>query len=134
MANNHKNRGVDIVAYIKIDETGRLTAVSEEFHVDEENEIEIDLPDGFVLTEHMHYIYQDGQLVRDDLPPDPTIEIGELRLKLNATDYIVTKIAEAQVTGRVLPEEDATRYADILIQREQWRAQINELEAQMEEV
>ena len=45
---------------------------------------------------------------------------------LNATDYIVTKIAEAET----VEEQQAlrTKYADILAQRRAWRTEINELE------
>lgn len=50
-------------------------------------------------------------------------EISELKLKLAASDYAVIKIAE----GAATPEE----YADLISQRQQWRARINELEASL---
>lgn len=50
-------------------------------------------------------------------------EISELKLKLTASDYAVIKIAE----GAATPEE----YADLISQRQQWRARINELEASL---
>ena len=56
--------------------------------------------------------------------------IAELKQKLFDTDYIITKIAEYQVSGVEMPEDDAQRYAEIMKQREEWRKQINELEAQ----
>ena len=58
--------------------------------------------------------------------PEPTPEeikqqkINELKAKLQATDYVVIKIAE----GAATPEE----YADVIAQRQAWRAEINELE------
>lgn len=58
--------------------------------------------------------------------PQETIcmeEISELKSKLAASDYAVIKIAE----GAATPEE----YADLISQRQQWRARINELEASL---
>lgn len=58
--------------------------------------------------------------------PEPTPEeikqqkINELKAKLQATDYVVIKIAEGVAT----PEE----YAEVIAQRQAWRAEINELE------
>lgn len=123
----------DNTAYILVDDTSRIIDISE-FHLDEENEIEIKLPEDFDVNGYMNYIYRNGEFIYSEKPTDPYEQIAELKSNLSRTDYIVTKIAEAQVTGRALPEEDAIRYADILIQREQWRAQINELEAQLKEV
>lgn len=34
------------------------------------------------------------------------------------------------MSGVEMPEDDAQRYAEIMKQREEWRKQINELEAQ----
>lgn len=54
---------------------------------------------------------------------DPTeFQIDVLKNKLAATDYVVIKIAEGAAT-----EEE---YADVIAQRKEWRAQINELEAE----
>ena len=50
-------------------------------------------------------------------------EISSLKSKLAASDYAVIKIAE----GAATPEE----YADLISQRQQWRARINELEASL---
>lgn len=58
-------------------------------------------------------------------------QIELCKQELLATDYIVTKIAEAQALG-----EDTTellnKYSDILSNRKLIRAQINELEEQLE--
>ena len=56
-------------------------------------------------------------------------QIAELKKKLDNTDYIVLKIAEAQAdgeTGKVA--ELKTTYATELANRKAWREQINELE------
>lgn len=60
------------------------------------------------------------------IKPEPTEEeikaarIAELKALLASTDYAVIKIAE----GAATPEE----YADVIAQRQAWRAEINELE------
>ena len=51
-------------------------------------------------------------------------EIQELKGQLRETDYAVIKIAE----GAARAEE----YAEVITQRETWRARINELEAVLE--
>lgn len=59
--------------------------------------------------------------------PEPTKEeinqarIAELKQKLAETDYAVIKIAEGEAT-----QDD---YAEVLAQRKDWRAEINELQA-----
>lgn len=123
----------DNTVYILVDENNRVTAISD-FHIDETKEIEIEFDNQFDPSDYENYLYQNGEFVYSEKPIPAYEQILTLKANLDKTDYIVTKIAEAQVTGRALPEEDATRYADILIQREQWRAQINELEAQLKEV
>lgn len=57
-------------------------------------------------------------------------QIAELKQKLNETDYVITKMSEYNVSSTAMPEADAERYAGIIEQREQWRKQINELEAE----
>ena len=52
---------------------------------------------------------------------DKQYEIAELQAKLSLTDYVVIKIAE----GAATKEE----YADILLQRQQWRKEINRLKS-----
>lgn len=123
----------DNTVYILVDENNRVTAISD-FHIDETKEIEIEFDNQFDPSDYENYLYQNGEFVYSEKPIPAYEQILTLKANLDKTDYIVTKIAEAQVTGRALPEEDAIRYADILIQREQWRAQINELEAQLKEV
>ena len=58
--------------------------------------------------------------------PEPTEEdikqsrIAELKQLLSDTDYVVIKIAEGAAT--------AEEYADVIAQRQAWRAEIRELE------
>ena len=61
------------------------------------------------------------------------MQIAQLKQQLAATDYAVIKVYEAMVTGDELPEEEASRYADMIVQRREWRSQINDLEASLEE-
>lgn len=58
-----------------------------------------------------------------ELPPEVLAEreILMLKAKLRNTDYTVIKIAEGVAT--------VEEYADVIAQRDTWRARINELEA-----
>ena len=68
---------------------------------------------------------------------DGTIEeigckLGYLKGELKVTDYVVVKIMEADTE-----EERAQlrqKYTDIINQRRQWRAQINQLEEQIKQM
>ena len=51
-------------------------------------------------------------------------EIAELKQKLEDSDYAIVKIAEGAATQ--------ADYAELIEQRAQWRARINELEATIE--
>ena len=50
-------------------------------------------------------------------------EIGFLRERLSATDYVVIKIAEGVATEK--------EYADVLKDRAEWRKRINEIEGEL---
>lgn len=75
-----------------------------------------------------NYKFVDGQIVERTVEEkaDDTnfvlanIEINKCRANLTKTDYVTIKIAEGKATT-----ED---YADILAQRDEWRAKINELQ------
>lgn len=64
--------------------------------------------------------------------PEPTelekaqAEISELKGKLAATDYVVTKIAEGVATSE--------EYSTVLSDRQAWRARINVLESRVQEL
>ena len=82
----------------------------------------------------------DRRVVRDDIMyryfqigaepqvVEPTAEqikmrtINQLKMQLSATDYVVIKIAEGVAT--------AEEYAELIAQRQQWRQEINALEAE----
>ena len=59
-------------------------------------------------------------------------QIGLLKDNLANTDYIVMKIMEYQISGVEMPEDDAGKYADIILQRDGWRKEINELSSQLD--
>ena len=60
---------------------------------------------------------------------EKTRQIAELKKKLDNTDYIVLKIAEAQADGDTeTVAELKTTYATELANRKTWREQINKLE------
>lgn len=52
--------------------------------------------------------------------------IDELKNNLDSTDYVIIKIAEGCST--------VDEYADIVASRGEWRTEINELEAELEEL
>ena len=117
--------------WIKTDETGRILASTdiEEYAI---GMTLFDFPDDFDFVTQDDYRIVDGELVHDPRPLDPEIEISNLKTKLAETDYVVTKIAEYQVTQTAIPDEDADRYSAIILQRQEWRDRINELEASTE--
>lgn len=73
-----------------------------------------------------YHIEEQGEYYAVVKNPEPTEEetkqarINELKQLLADTDYVVIKIAE----GAATPEE----YADVIAQRQAWRAEIRELE------
>lgn len=117
--------------WIQTDETGRILASTdvEEYAI---GMTEFDFPDDFDFVTQDDYRIVDGELVHDPRPLDPEIEISNLKSKLAETDYVVTKIAEYQVTQQAIPDEDVDRYSEIILQRQEWRDRINELEASTE--
>ena len=114
--------------YVKLDSDNRICSTTEYAEFAEEGAIEYDFPEDFDFSLQDDYLIQNGELVYSPLDPEPGVRINELKQKLAETDYVVIKIAEAQVTGVEMLSEDADRYAEIILQRQQWRDQINELE------
>lgn len=78
-------------------------------------------------NENNYHIEEQGNYYAVVKNPEPTQEeinaqrIAELKELLKSTDYVVIKIAEGAATA-----ED---YADVIAQRQAWRAEINRLEA-----
>ena len=58
-------------------------------------------------------------------------QIDFCKQELSSTDYIVTKIAEAQALGEDISQL-ITKYSDMLVYRKNLRNQINELEKKLE--
>lgn len=84
----------------------------------------LDLPDDFDMQTVRDYVLRAGALEHDPYKPAPSAseQIAALKRQLAETDYAVIKIAEGAATV-----ED---YADLIAQRQAWRAEINELEEQ----
>lgn len=84
----------------------------------------LELPDEFDLKRIRDYVLKGGALIREPYEPVPSAaeQIATLKRKLSETDYAVIKIAEGAATA-----ED---YADLIAQRQVWRAEINDLEGQ----
>ena len=120
-------------AYVNIDETGRIYCTVYEEQYRQPEDIEFEFPDDFDFSVQYEYRIVDGELVHDPLPDPPEMQIAQLKTQLASTDYAVIKVYEAMVTGDELPEEEASRYAEMIVQRREWRSQINELEASLEE-
>lgn len=113
------------------DESGRLQSVTT-YPLDEALPI-LELPDDFDLKNVRDYIFQDGAFLRDVIPNLAERRI-ELEQNLAQTDYIMAKAVESLLEADSLPSLLAalkairTEYADVLAQRAEWRAEINELE------
>lgn len=73
-----------------------------------------------------------AKIAKEKAEAERQSQIDELKRKLTESDYVITKISEYNVSGESLSDEDAQRYADVIAQRQEWRSQINELEAQDE--
>ena len=61
------------MAYIKIDETNRITAASHNYHCGN-GEVEVIIPNEMDITEIHDYLYVDGKFVHDPLPKPGSIE------------------------------------------------------------
>lgn len=87
----------------------------------------LDLPDDFDLTHIRDYVLRGGTLEHDPYEPAPSAaeQIAALKRKLSETDYAVIKIAEGAAT--------AADYADLIAQRQTWRAEINDLEGRIDD-
>lgn len=115
------------MAYVMTDETGRITAVSEEFHCGDD-ELELELPEGFDIDAHRDYRLVDGELVHDPMPEPAYVRIAMLKERLAETDYVVVKLMEASLGKASIDQADAERYDGIISDRQAWRDEINALE------
>ena len=87
----------------------------------------LELPENFDLKNIRDYVLQGGALIREPYVPAPSAaeQIAALKRKLSETDYAVIKIAEGAAT--------TADYADLIAQRQTWRAEINDLEGQSDD-
>ena len=118
--------------YVQLMEDNRLGVLTEFEEFKGDDYVEIELPDDFDFPKFNDYKYIDGQLVHDKRPISPAYEVMQLKNKLAETDYVIPKMMEAQLTGIALQAEEQARYNDIIKQRKEWRARINELEPLLE--
>ena len=65
-------------------------------------------------------IHMDISAENNNISEPKELKISELKQKLSDTDYVACKIAEGAATRE--------EYADILIERQKWREEINRLE------
>lgn len=119
-----------MIQYIGIDESGRILVTTDQEEYASEDMIQFDFPEDFDFAKQDEYRIQNGELIHDPIPPDPSIRIAELKQKLSATDYVVIKLSESSLTGSTLSADDNERYSDIIEQRRVWRDEINQLEAE----
>lgn len=107
------------------DESGRLQSVT--LYPLDTAKPTLDLPDDFDLKHVRDYVLTEGALIREPYVPAPTASerIAALKVQLAETDYAVIKIAEGAAT--------TDDYADLIAQRQVWRAEINDLEGQSDD-
>lgn len=117
--------------FIGTDEDGRILVSTDVEEYADENMYEFELPDDFDFATQDEYRIVDGELVHDPRPVPADQQINELKSKLAQTDYVAIKVYEAMVSEEAIPDEDATRYAEIIAQRKEWRQQINQLEREV---
>lgn len=107
------------------DESGRLQSVT--IYPLDTAKPTLELPDEFDLKRIRDYVLKNGALEHDPYKPVPSASerIAALKRKLSETDYAVIKIAEGAAT--------AADYADLIAQRQVWRAEINDLEGRIDD-
>lgn len=131
--------------YIQTDDTGKIVAAIDQEWLDTlPNDEKSAVTEGFekigatdVFREGYDTYYINGELTYVDNNQDALIHIAQLKIKLQDTDYISAKMADKLATclsseevNKVLADFNA-QYSDILEQRQQWRDEINILEAQL---
>lgn len=85
-------------------------------------------------TYQLYTLYTDEelkQIAAENAENERLSQIADYKTNLADTDYILTKMVEYNVSNTPMPEEDAARYAEIINQRAQWRAEINRLEGEV---
>ena len=118
--------------YVMTDNDGRICVIVDNEEYTDDSYIAFDFPDDFDFSHFMDYKIVDGELVYEKRPISPESEVMQLKSKLAETDYVIPKMMEAQLTGIALQAEEQARYNEIIEQRKEWRARINELEPLLE--
>lgn len=107
------------------DENRRLQSVT--IYPLDETQPMLELPDEFDLKRIRDYVLRDGTLYHEpyERTPSAAEQIAALKRKLSETDYAVIKIAEGAAT--------TADYADLIAQRQTWRAEITDLEGRIDD-
>lgn len=121
-----------MMQYVMTDNDNRICVIVDNEEYTDDSYISFDFPDDFDFLHFMDYKIVDGELVYDKRPVSPESEVMQLKNKLAETDYVIPKMMEAQLTGISLQPDEQARYSEIIEQRKEWRARINELEPLLE--
>ena len=107
------------------DESGRLESVT--IYPLDTAKPTLELPEDFDLKNIRDYVLQGGTLIREPYvhAPSAAERIAALKQKLAEPYYTVIKIEEGAAT--------AADYADLIAQRQAWRAEINDLEGRIDD-
>lgn len=131
--------------YIQTDSSGKVLATLDQEWLDTLDEdtrtksIEgfIEIPEDDIFRDGYDTYYIDGELFYVDNKESTYLRINELKKNLKETDYIAAKLADGLANCTSLDEMLSvsqsfnTEYAEVLKQRQEWRNEINELEAKI---
>lgn len=92
-----------------------------------------------LIFDPFHWYYINGEFVfwseeeqrQDALVREKQRRLGELKTNLANTDYIITKITEAQTLGNYVVADLIEEYNETLQNRMAWREEINILEREL---
>lgn len=130
--------------YIRFDEENFITAFSENDTMLTEAYMEDDFEFSFGYTKvkeenGLYYLYnvdtpKELYISKDNsYEEELIISIDEYKCKLNETDYIVVKIAEAQVLGEDI-DSLLAEYSEEIKNRKIYRQRINELQEELNKI
>lgn len=130
--------------YVNFDEENFITEFSENDTMLTESYMEDDFEFSFGYTKvkednGTYYLYNVDTPKEQYLPKDNSYEeelicsIGEYKCKLNETDYIIVKIAEAQVLGEDV-DSLLAEYSEEIKNRKIYRQRINELQEELNKI
>lgn len=121
--------------WTRTDDTGRIvcTTIYEKYADEEMQDLDI-FPEDFDFGKQYDYRIVDGELVYDPLPDPPEVQLNNLKAQLASTNDLIVQAYEDMLLGKELDDETAAKYAEALTNRETWRQQIAELEAEIAEL